>query len=56
MVNEGLPLHIVDDLRRRYDLGRMTVGFWAWRSRPRATISRASLSYKFKKVLKRRRA
>ena len=26
LVNEGLPLHVIDDLRRRYDLGKMTVG------------------------------
>ena len=26
LVNEGLPLHIVSDLRRRYDLNKMTVG------------------------------
>ena len=26
LVNEGLPLHIVGDLRRRYDLDKMTVG------------------------------
>ena len=26
LVNEGLPLHIIGDLRRSYDLGKMTIG------------------------------
>ena len=52
LVNEGLPLHIVDDLRRRYDLGRMTVGLLGMAFKSEIDDIRASLSYKFKKVLK----
>ncbi|WP_291575911.1 nucleotide sugar dehydrogenase [Bradyrhizobium sp.] len=51
LVNEGLPLHIVDDLRRRYDLGRMTVGLLGMAFKSEIDDIRASLSYKFKKVL-----
>jgi UDP-N-acetyl-D-mannosaminuronic acid dehydrogenase len=51
LVNEGLPLHIVDDLRRRYDLGQMTVGLLGMAFKSEIDDIRASLSYKFKKVL-----
>jgi UDP-N-acetyl-D-mannosaminuronic acid dehydrogenase len=51
LVNEGLPLHIIDDLRRRYDLGRMTVGLLGMAFKSEIDDIRASLSYKFKKVL-----
>ncbi len=51
LVNEGLPLHVVDDLRRRYDLGRMTVGLLGMAFKSEIDDVRASLSYKFKKVL-----
>jgi UDP-N-acetyl-D-mannosaminuronic acid dehydrogenase len=51
LVNEGLPLHVVDDLRRRYDLGRMTVGLLGMAFKSEIDDIRASLSYKFKKVL-----
>ena len=51
LVNEGLPLHVVDDLRRRCDLGRMTVGLLGMAFKSEIDDVRASLSYKFKKVL-----
>ncbi|MGE0566290.1 MAG: UDP binding domain-containing protein, partial [Pseudolabrys sp.] len=51
LVNEGLVLHVVDDLRRRYDLGRMTVGLLGMAFKAEIDDTRASLSYKFKKVL-----
>ena len=51
LVNEGLVLHIVDDLRRRYDLGRMTVGLLGMAFKAEIDDTRASLSYKFKKAL-----
>lgn len=51
LVNEGLPLHVVDDLRRHYDLGRMTVGLLGMAFKSEIDDVRASLSYKFKKVL-----
>ena len=51
MVNEGLPLHIIGDLRRRYDLGKMTVGLLGMAFKAESDDPRASLSYKFKKEL-----
>jgi UDP-N-acetyl-D-mannosaminuronic acid dehydrogenase len=52
LVNEGLPLHIIGDLRRRFDLGKMTVGLLGMAFKSEVDDVRASLSYKFKKVLK----
>ena len=51
LANEGLPLQIVDDLRRRYDIGKMTVGLLGMAFKSEIDDIRASLSYKFKKVL-----
>jgi UDP-N-acetyl-D-mannosaminuronic acid dehydrogenase len=51
LVNEGLPLHIVSDLRHRYDLRNMTVGLLGMAFKSEIDDVRASLSYKFKKVL-----
>jgi UDP-N-acetyl-D-mannosaminuronic acid dehydrogenase len=51
LVNEGLVLHVVDDLKRRYDLARMTIGLLGMAFKAESDDVRASLSYKFKKVL-----
>src|SRR5712691_3942693 len=51
LVNEGLVLHICDDLCRRYDLARMTVGLLGMAFKADIDDTRASLSYKFKKAL-----
>jgi UDP-N-acetyl-D-mannosaminuronic acid dehydrogenase len=51
LVNEGLVLHVCDDLRRRYDLSRMTVGLLGMAFKAEIDDTRASLSYKFKKAL-----
>jgi UDP-N-acetyl-D-mannosaminuronic acid dehydrogenase len=51
LVNEGLPLHIISDLRRRYDLKSMTVGLLGMAFKSEIDDVRASLSYKFKKML-----
>jgi UDP-N-acetyl-D-mannosaminuronic acid dehydrogenase len=51
LVNEGLVLHICDDLRRRYDLAHMTVGLLGMAFKAEIDDTRASLSYKFKKAL-----
>jgi UDP-N-acetyl-D-mannosaminuronic acid dehydrogenase len=52
LVNEGLPLHVISDLRRRYNLSQMTVGLLGMAFKSEIDDIRASLSYKFKKVLK----
>jgi UDP-N-acetyl-D-mannosaminuronic acid dehydrogenase len=51
LVNEGLVLHVCDDLRRRYDVSRMTVGLLGMAFKADVDDTRASLSYKFKKAL-----
>ncbi len=51
MVNEGLPLHVISDLRQRYDLSKMTVGLLGMAFKAESDDTRASLSYKFKKAL-----
>lgn len=51
LVNEGLVLHICNDLSRRYELSRMTVGLLGMAFKADIDDTRASLSYKFKKAL-----
>ena len=51
LVNEGLVLQVCDDLRRRHDLSRMTVGLLGMAFKADIDDTRASLSYKFKKAL-----
>ncbi len=51
-VNEGLVLQVLDDLRRSYDLGKMTVGLLGMAFKSEIDDTRASLSYKFKNALR----
>jgi UDP-N-acetyl-D-mannosaminuronic acid dehydrogenase len=51
LVNEGLVLHVVDDLARRFDLARMTVGLLGMAFKAEIDDTRASLSYKLKHAL-----
>ena len=51
LINEGLVLHVVEDLKRRFDLTTMTVGLLGMAFKAESDDTRASLSYKFKKVL-----
>ena len=51
MANEGLPLHIVADLRRSYDLSEMSVGILGMAFKAESDDGRASLSYKLKKIM-----
>jgi UDP-N-acetyl-D-mannosaminuronic acid dehydrogenase len=51
LVNEGLVLHLVDDLDRRFDLAQMTVGLLGMAFKAEIDDTRASLSYKFKHAL-----
>jgi UDP-N-acetyl-D-mannosaminuronic acid dehydrogenase len=50
-VNEGLALHVIDDMRKRFDLTNMTVGLLGMAFKAEVDDIRASLSYKFKNVL-----
>ena len=51
MVNEGLVMHVVDDLRHQYDLSEMNVGLLGMAFKANIDDTRAALSYKFKKIL-----
>jgi UDP-N-acetyl-D-mannosaminuronic acid dehydrogenase len=51
LVNEGLVLHVVDDLDRRFDLAQMTVGLLGMAFKAEIDDTRASLSYKLKHAL-----
>jgi UDP-N-acetyl-D-mannosaminuronic acid dehydrogenase len=51
LINEGLVLHVIEDLKRRFDLANMTVGLLGMAFKAESDDTRASLSYKFKKVL-----
>ena len=51
LVNEGLVLYIVDRLRQKYDLNKMTVGLLGMAFKSDSDDTRSSLSYKMKKLL-----
>lgn len=51
MINEELVMHVVDDLRHRYDLAATRVGLLGMAFKAEIDDTRASLSYKFKKML-----
>lgn len=52
MVNEGLPLYVVDRLARRYDLTTMTVGILGMAFKGESDDIRSSLAYKLKRILR----
>ncbi|HZL61073.1 MAG TPA: nucleotide sugar dehydrogenase [Pseudolabrys sp.] len=51
LINEGLVLHVIDDLKNRFDLSKTTVGLLGMAFKAESDDVRASLSYKFKKML-----
>jgi UDP-N-acetyl-D-mannosaminuronic acid dehydrogenase len=51
LVNEGLVLRVVEDIKRRFDLPTIAVGLLGMAFKAESDDTRASLSYKFKKVL-----
>ena len=51
LINEGLVLRVIEDIKRRYDLANTTVGLLGMAFKAESDDTRASLSYKFKKVL-----
>jgi UDP-N-acetyl-D-mannosaminuronic acid dehydrogenase len=51
LINEGLVLHVIDDLKRRFDLAEKTVGLLGMAFKAESDDIRASLSYKFKNAL-----
>jgi len=51
LINEGLVLHVIDDLKHRFELQPMTIGLLGMAFKAESDDTRASLSYKFKKAL-----
>jgi UDP-N-acetyl-D-mannosaminuronic acid dehydrogenase len=51
LINEGLVLHVIDDLKDRFDLAKTTVGLLGMAFKAESDDTRASLSYKFKNAL-----
>jgi UDP-N-acetyl-D-mannosaminuronic acid dehydrogenase len=52
MVNEGLPGFIVEDLRKKHDLGKKRVGILGMAFKADIDDTRDSLSYKLGKILR----
>jgi UDP-N-acetyl-D-mannosaminuronic acid dehydrogenase len=52
MVNEGLPLYVVDRLARDHDLSVMTVGILGMAFKGESDDIRSSLAYKLKRILR----
>ena len=52
MVNEGLPLYVVDRLSQRYDLATMTIGILGMAFKGESDDTRSSLAYKLKRILR----
>jgi UDP-N-acetyl-D-mannosaminuronic acid dehydrogenase len=51
LVNEGLPLYVVSQLERSYDLAALTVGILGMAFKAGSDDTRCSLSYKLKRLL-----
>jgi len=51
LVNEGLPLYLVTQMEKRYDLANMTVGILGMAFKGDSDDVRSSLSYKLRRVL-----
>lgn len=51
LINEGLVLYVVDEMRRLFDLSQTTVGVLGMAFKPEVDDVRSSLSYKLKRTL-----
>jgi UDP-N-acetyl-D-mannosaminuronic acid dehydrogenase len=52
LINEGLPLYIVQKLKNKYDLGNLKIGILGMTFKPDVDDNRSSLSYKLRKILR----
>lgn len=52
MVNEGLPLFLVEQMEKEYDLSQMTVGILGMAFKGDSDDPRSSLSYKLRRILR----
>ncbi len=51
LINEGLPYFVVQQIKKRYDISKMTVGILGMSFKGESDDNRSSLSYKLKKIL-----
>jgi UDP-N-acetyl-D-mannosaminuronic acid dehydrogenase len=51
LVNEGLPLYVVDRIKEKYDISNMTVGILGMAFKADIDDERSSLSYKLRRIL-----
>ena len=52
MINEGLPLYVVERLGNKYNLGNTKVGLLGMAFKGESDDNRSSLAYKLKRILK----
>lgn len=52
MINEGLPLYVVERIRQKYDLENIKVGLLGMAFKGESDDNRSSLAYKLKRILK----
>jgi len=52
MINEGLPLYVVEKLSQKYDISRTKIGLLGMAFKGESDDNRSSLAYKLKRILK----
>ena len=52
MINEGLPLYVVDKLSQKYDISKTKIGLLGMAFKGESDDNRSSLAYKLKRILK----